>query len=181
MCLLSLPYPTTFNEKLLLVVEAFNCFGSGVAGLSDLTHTHTPPRLTSQWKKNHYDHSRRHSFSPCLCWTLTHFQFTSSLWVVHPHAGTILRPLSSRTGIILCWTHTASWELCVFIHNLLCCGGLPYILGRESAHFMHSLEVGIFLFLSVVYVCFSLPIRGLYISLPLPSCECGFPFHPRTV
>ena len=26
-------------------------FGSGVAGLSVLTHTHTPPWLTSKWKK----------------------------------------------------------------------------------------------------------------------------------
>ena len=98
-----------------------------------------------------------------------------------PHAGTILRPLSSRTSILLCWNHIASGELCVFTHDLLCCCGLPYVLGWESSHFTHSLEVGIFLFLSVVYVCFSLPIRGLYICLPLPSCECGFPFHPRNV
>ena len=59
MCLLSLPYPTTFIKELLLVVETVNCFGSGVVGLSFLTHTHTPPRLTSQWKKKPCDHSRR--------------------------------------------------------------------------------------------------------------------------
>ena len=35
--------PTTFIEEWLLVVEAVNCFGSGVAGLSVLTHTHTLP------------------------------------------------------------------------------------------------------------------------------------------
>ena len=46
-------YPTTFIAELLLVVEAVIVFGSGVAGLSILTHTHTPPqRLISQWKRN---------------------------------------------------------------------------------------------------------------------------------
>ena len=45
----SLPYPTTFIEELLLVVEAFNCFGSGVAGLLVLNLMHTPPWLTSLW------------------------------------------------------------------------------------------------------------------------------------
>ena len=39
-------------------------FRSGVAGLSVLTHMHTPPRLTSQWKRNHCDHSRRKYHSP---------------------------------------------------------------------------------------------------------------------
>ena len=43
--------PTTFIKKWLLVVEAVNGLGSGVAGLSVLTHTHTPPLLTSQWQK----------------------------------------------------------------------------------------------------------------------------------
>ena len=43
--------PTTFIEEWLLVVEAVIVFGSGVAGLSVLTHMHTPPLLTSQWKK----------------------------------------------------------------------------------------------------------------------------------
>ena len=38
---------TTFIEEWLLVVEAVNCFGSGVEGLSVFTHTHTPPLLTS--------------------------------------------------------------------------------------------------------------------------------------
>ena len=49
MCLLSLLYPTTFIEEWLVVVEAVIIFGSGVAGLSILTHTHTPPWLTSLW------------------------------------------------------------------------------------------------------------------------------------
>ena len=39
----SLPYPTTFIEELLVVVEAVNCFGSGVAGVSVHASTHTPP------------------------------------------------------------------------------------------------------------------------------------------
>ena len=46
MCLLSLLYPTNFIEEWLLVVEAVIIFGSGVAGLSVLTHMHTPPWLT---------------------------------------------------------------------------------------------------------------------------------------
>ena len=58
MCLLSLPYPTTFIEELLLVVEVVNFFGSGVVGLLVLTHTHTPPRLTSQWKKPPSSHAQ---------------------------------------------------------------------------------------------------------------------------
>ena len=41
----SLLYPTTFIEEMLLVVEAVNGFGSGVAGLSVLTHTHTLPTI----------------------------------------------------------------------------------------------------------------------------------------
>ena len=43
--------PTTFIKEWLLVIEAVIAFGSGVEGLSVLTHTHTPPRLTSQWPK----------------------------------------------------------------------------------------------------------------------------------
>ena len=62
-----LSLPNHFHGEWLLVVEAVIVFGSGVARLSVLTHTHTPPWLTSQWKKNHCDHSCRHSFSPCLC------------------------------------------------------------------------------------------------------------------
>ena len=38
---------------MMLVVEAVIAFGSGVAGLSVLTHMHTPPqRLTSQRRRN---------------------------------------------------------------------------------------------------------------------------------
>ena len=63
---------------------------------------------------------------------------------------------------------------------LLCCCGLPYVVivvvffifwGWEYAHFTHRLEVCIFLFLSVVYVCFP----GGFVSQDgmwfFPCCE----------
>ena len=41
----SLSYSNHFLYERLLVVEAVNDFGSGVAGLSVLTHTHTLPMI----------------------------------------------------------------------------------------------------------------------------------------
>ena len=44
MCLIPLfLFPTTLIEELLLVVEAVNDLGAGVAGLSVLASMHTPP------------------------------------------------------------------------------------------------------------------------------------------
>ena len=57
MCLLSLLYPTTFIEEWLLVVEAVIIFGSGVVGLSVLTHTHTPPTVDFTMAGKTFTHS----------------------------------------------------------------------------------------------------------------------------
>ena len=76
MCLLSLPYPTTFIKELLLVIEAVMVFGSGVAGLLVLTHMHTPPWLTSLWqgKTTVITHAGNTTL-PTTLLLLTHFHF----------------------------------------------------------------------------------------------------------
>ena len=72
MCLLSLPYPTTFIEEMLVVVEVVMIFGSGVAGLSVLTHTHTPPARSSHALFTHAGNTILLSMTLQL---LTHIQF----------------------------------------------------------------------------------------------------------
>ena len=65
MCLL----PLSYFQPPSLIISARSwcsyCLGMGVAGLSVLTHTHTPPWLNSQWLgKNDCHHSRRKFDSP---------------------------------------------------------------------------------------------------------------------
>ena len=63
---------------------------------------------------------------------------------------------------------------------LLRCYGLPYVVivvvffifwGWESVHFTHRLEVYIFLFLSVVYVCFPSSFVAQDRLCLFPCCE----------
>ena len=117
MCLLPLLlFPTTFIEELLLVVEATNCFGSGVAGLSALTHTHTPPQcLTSPWKEK--PSRTLHSCRASIVYSfLTGFDCSS-------HAQEFL---CFPTSFFSLWNHgccgyrksvflsSFAWSLCVF-------------------------------------------------------------------
>ena len=68
--------PNHLHYEWLLLVEAVMVFGSGVAGLSVLTHTHTPPRLTSLWqgKTTAITHAGD-STLPTTLLLLTHFHF----------------------------------------------------------------------------------------------------------
>ena len=105
----SLPYPTTFIEELLLVVEAVNCFGSGLEGLSVLNLTHTPPWLTSLWLgKMTAIHSRR-DFST-LPTTVEKCSRTCNSCLLHccsfSRRGILSHFSSSRTGF--CWIYPRS-------------------------------------------------------------------------
>ena len=148
MCLLPLLYPTTFIEEWLLVVEAVIVFGSGVAGLSVLTHTHTPPQqLTSQWKRKP-SRTLHYAGLTILCspprtgftWFHSRGHILLSTPVLNTHARPIhvlsvacsstrelyaVHPHAGTVSTILThwdfsWflAHTASWKLCVFIHKL---------------------------------------------------------------
>ena len=65
MCLLPLSYFQLPSLRISAGSWGSYCLGMGVAGLSVLTHTHTPPWLTSQWLgKNDCHHSRRKFDSP---------------------------------------------------------------------------------------------------------------------
>ena len=77
--------PTTFNKNGCWWLRQLMVFGSGVAGLSVLTHTHTPPLLTSRWKKKHFHHSHRILLPPRLCKsTHSHSTTQASRIAVHP-------------------------------------------------------------------------------------------------
>ena len=92
--------------------------GSGVARLSVLTHTHTPPLLTSQWKKKplpslpQIDYSLHDSAK-----TLAH----SPLVTLHCCLFILMQERKSCsfscTGFFLVLTHTASWEPCSSNHD----------------------------------------------------------------
>ena len=78
-----------------------------VAGLSILAHMHTPPAdWTSRWEEEWLLR-----ILPIVC------SSTRIGGAIHPHAGTIVCSLFSRTGFFLVFTHTASWEPCSFIHD----------------------------------------------------------------
>ena len=152
-----LPYLTTFIEELLLVVEAVNCFGSGVAGLSVLTHTHTPPqRSNSPWKekpsRRHFslldcaEGSRTSNLCPSCCCAST-----DKNGAVLPHAGLPLSVHSSR-GLIVPLTHRNFW---VFPRRYF--PAKSWMLGLS--------KFGISLFLYVAFMCFlsdSIAQDGLY-------------------
>ena len=110
MCLLSLLYPTTFIEEWLLVVEAVNCFGSGVAGLSVLTHTHTPPWLTSLWlgKMTAIIHAGIFPLSPRLCKNAHALAIHVPSIVVHSHAEGFLPVFRLHAQNLLGFTHVVS-------------------------------------------------------------------------
>ena len=128
-----------------------------------------PPRLSSSWSA----HIHAQDYLVSLTQTFTLSTTVLKRWhtsnsrplsiVVHPRARRSY--LSSRRdhnlSIILTHrysstleAHATSWKLCIYIHGFPCEGP-----------FMFS-----------VVCMFSLPIRGLYICLHLPSCELGYSF-----
>ena len=63
-------------------------FGSGVAGLSVLTHMHTPPLLTSQWQKKPLPSLPHDLLSPRLCKSTHALSTTQASRIdVHPLVG----------------------------------------------------------------------------------------------
>ena len=90
MCLLPLLIPTTFVKKDCWWLRQLIVLGSGVAGLSVLTHTHTPPQLTSLTEEIRPFPRRAEAF--------THFWFLS----IHAQARSCSSSLRGhRLSIIL--------------------------------------------------------------------------------
>ena len=172
-------YPTTSIEEWLLVVEAVNCFGSGVAGLSVLTHTHTPlADWTSRWAKEWRGgilmdvclSSRIISivrfFSRTGSWRFGLTQkfsslhdgaedsrtsnFTSSMWSVRSPPLPICYSLTHRIFLVLTHSFSSADLRMVWLRPLL----TGWFVGSALWMFMHRLGNCKFV-PSMVYVHFS--------------------------
>ena len=116
-------------------------FGSGVAGLSVLTHTHTPPaRNTHALSPLHVTSTvcsfitvvHPHADIPLSktvleCWcTPNHVlsivcSSTHKLGAVRPHAGTVVCSLPSHVGVLPFHAQFGSWYFSLPLHGLCMC------------------------------------------------------------
>ena len=142
MCLLPLSYSNHFHKERLLVVEAVMIFGSGVAGLSVLTHTHTPPTVDFIMAGKTFTHSPIRDLV-ILLFISTH-EPSSVCW---SHARVfswffqLMQRAESRAllSTIYCAAVVLSRTVC-FIVVSLCLGMEPFILTHKQllVGLMHS-------------------------------------------
>ena len=108
-------YPTTSIEEWLLVVEAVNCFGSGVTGLSVLSSMHTPSMFDFTMAGKTFTHSPLCMPHDCL-FTSMHRIYLVSLPQTHSplhdelntHAHPISRPLYKLLALTQEWNSCSS-------------------------------------------------------------------------